>query len=244
MPDIARRVYLAASLLAAVAGLAAGQDHPGKPPEPPTEKPAPAAKVEISILPATEISPVRGDDVRTRTIGFVKGLRYILPLNWTHEDPPNAMRLKQIKIPPLSNEANAPGTLTITGDIGGSVDDNIARWVAQFKDLEGVPTQQDLQFRKSPLLVTQVIATGTLNVGRPGGEPEWQPETTLYGAVVQGGPEGIIFIKAWGPKGTMKERRVAWDVFIRNLVIMAPPEDVRDRPRPPSPPPTENPKKE
>ncbi|MBL8745632.1 MAG: hypothetical protein JNK58_04655 [Phycisphaerae bacterium] len=196
-------------------------------PEPPRQ---PAGEVAISVLPQAEIGPKLGDDVRVKQIGFVKGLRYVLPVNWTPETPDNPMRLVQIRIPPLANELHGDGTLVISAGIGGSVDDNIARWVAQFTEVEGVPTQQDLQITGSPLLVTQVIATGTYNAGMPGAEPVLQPNTTMWGAIVQGGPEGVVFIKAVGPKETMQERHVAWEVFVRNLVVMKKPRVLRKPP--------------
>lgn len=181
------------------------------------------AGVDVQVLPSETITPKMGDDARIKQMAFVKGVRYLLPIKWEPQIPDNPMRLAQVLIPPLSNEAHGPGLLVISGGIGGSVDENVARWIAQFKDTEGVPTQQDLQIQGSPLLVTQVIATGTFNAAMPGAEPRLVPNQTLYGAIVQGGPEGTIYFKAVGPKETMAERRVAWEVMVRNLRIMEKP---------------------
>lgn len=248
------RHTLLASFLIAGSSVASAQD-PVKPPPTPPAAPAsqgskPDDSVTINVLPQAQIAPKLGDDLRVKQIGFVKGLRYLLPLKWTPEKPDNPMRLAQVRIPPLSNELHGNGLLVISGGIGGSVDDNIARWVAQFSETEGVPTQQDLQITGSPLLITQVIATGTYNAGMPGKEPALQPNTTLWGAIVEGGPEGIVFFKAVGPKETMAERGVAWDIIIRNLVVMPKP---RQPPNPPgqqpatddgqSPPPPNAPQK-
>lgn len=189
--------------------------------------------VTIDVLPPREIAARLGDDAQVRQIGFVKGLRYILPMYWKKEQPSNPMRLVQVRIPPLFNETHEPGLMVISGGIGGSVEDNVARWVAQFTDIEGVATQQDLPIAGTPLLATEVIVTGTYNAGMPGGEPDPKPGTTLYGAIVQGGPEGTIFIKATGPKETMAERRQSWDIFIRNLKIIPRP---KDAPLPPDAP--------
>lgn len=209
------------------------------PSTPQAPKPAPTGDVEVQVLPAQNIDAKMGDDARIKQMGFVKGLRYLLPIKWEAQIPDNPMRLAQINIPPLSNEAFGPGLLVITGGIGGTVDENVARWVAQFKETEGVPTQQDLQITNTPLLVTQVIATGTFNAAMPGAEPMNVPNQTLYGAIVQGGPEGTVFFKAVGPKETMAERRVAWDILIRNLRIMKKPRG--ELPPPPGPrAPTEN----
>lgn len=216
--------FAVSSLLAIGAPAALAQDPIKPPPSPPASHGSkPDSNVAINVLPQQEIAPKLGDDVRVKQIGFVKGLRYLLPVKWTPEKPENPMRLAQVRIPPLANELHGDGLLVISGGIGGSVDDNIARWVAQFSEVDGVPTQQDLQITGTPLLVTQVIATGTYNAGMPGREPSLQPNTTMWGAIVQGGPEGVVFFKAVGPKETMAERHVAWEVFVRNLAIMKAP---------------------
>lgn len=224
--------------------------------EPPADKPAPAPPalpapsapgkngVEIVVLPASDVQAKLGDDASVKQIGFVPGytLRFLLPFKWKAEDPSHPLRLVQIRISPGANAALGDGVLTISGGIGGSVEDNIARWVAQFSEIEGQATQQDLQVLGTPLLVTEVIATGTLNTATPGGAPDLKPNWTLYGAIVQGVPEGTLFIKAIGPMETMKERRGAWEMFVRNLRIVerpkhvSPPPDHLDRPLPPPPP--------
>lgn len=232
---------LAAAFSVAVLAAPALAQDPQRPADS-TPAPKPDDGVTINVLPQDVITPKLGDDLRVKQIGFVKGLRYLLPIKWTAEKPSNPMRLAQIRIPPLSNELHGDGLLVISAGIGGSVEDNVARWIAQFTETEGVPTQQDLQISGSPLLVTQVIATGTYNAGMPGQAPDLKPETTLWGAIVQNGPEGTVFFKAVGPKQTMAERTVAWDILIRNLKIQEKPRVLPTAPgRAPSEPPAEQP---
>lgn len=127
-------------MLAMTSTLAAQEPsrEPGKssPSTPQSPKPASTGDVEVQVLPAQNIVAKMGDDARIKQMGFVKGLRYLLPIKWEPQIPDNPMRLAQIKIPPLSNEAFGPGLLVITGGIGGTVDENVARWVAQFKETD------------------------------------------------------------------------------------------------------------
>jgi hypothetical protein len=228
------------ALLSVGVSSAVGEPPSEQPPKPPTDQGSPAKPaVEIQVLPSSDVQAKLGDDANVRQIGFVPGyaLRYLVPFKWKPEDPSHPMRLVQMRISAGANAALGDGVLAITGGIGGSVDDNVARWVAQFAELEGVATQQDLQIVGTPLLVTQVIATGTFDAASPGAAAELKPNMTLYGAIVQGVPEGTLFIKAVGPKETMAERRLAWDVFIRNLRIMERPKQIGpEESRGPTPP--------
>lgn len=200
----------------------------------PASKPAPADPVlQITVLPQKEIFAEPGFEAMTRRISWVKGLRYLVPTRAEVEKPSNAMRLAQIRLLAIPDSGHGDALITISGDIGGSVEDNVARWVGQFSELQGVPTQQDLILSKEGLRITEVIVTGTYTASMAGADAEPQKDTTLYGAVVEGGPEGTVFIKAVGPKQTLAARKGAWDMITRNLRVTPKPELRKDEPQKP-----------
>lgn len=190
--------------------------------------PAPAESkdhvLEITILPPKDIAARPGDDMRVKRIGWVKGVRYLVPDKWTVRPPSNAMRLVEMVIPEPSGSGKGDGGLMMFGDIGGSVEDNIARWVDQFIEVDGTATQQDLSIINDQIRITQVVVTGTYVPMTAAGKGEPLAGWTLFGAIVQNGPEGIVFIKATGPKDTMAARRADWDMLIRNLRVIPKPE--------------------
>jgi len=102
-------------------------------------------------------------------------------------------------------------------NIGGTVDDNINRWLGQFTDVVGQPTKQELTL--GLLVITQVVIEGTYNAAMPGAPAQPTPNTMLYGAIIEGGEAGPLFVRMTGPADTMKARRMGWDVFIRNFTI-------------------------
>ncbi len=199
-------------------------DESGKP-----DSPAPASrdasgKVEIKVLPEKTLIPNPGDAPVMPKMQFVQGLGYRLPSRWQAEEPSNPMRLAQIKIPaPQGGFGEGHGLLTVTANIGGSVDDNIGRWVAQFTDVAEAPTLQ--KYKLGILSVHELRVTGTYNAKMPGaGDDKPMADTTLFAAIVEGGPAGPVFFKAVGPKFTMQSRQNAWMMFLRNIGVDVRPE--------------------
>lgn len=185
--------------------------------------------LKVLVLPQGKVNRRTADEIRVLKIGWARGISYIVPPRFVPEKPAHEMRIAQLRILSDQDDRSLEGLLVISGGIGGSVEDNVARWVSQFRDLEGVPTQQDLVVADTDLIVTEVVVTGTYNAAMPGSPPDPRPDQTLLGAIVQGGPEGLVFIKAVGPKQTMAERRESWNLLIRNLRVQPHPRDFKPR---------------
>lgn len=202
--------------------------------EPPSSTPAGGSEdddpvLKILVLPQGKVERRPADEIRVSKIGWVRGISYLVPPRFVPEKPANEMRIAQMRILPSQDDESLEGLLVISGGIGGGVEDNVARWVSQFRDLEGVPTQQDLLVLGTDLVVTEVVVTGTYDAAMPGSPPDLKPDQTLLGAIVQGGPDGLVFIKAVGPKQTMAERRESWNLLIRNLRVQPHPRDFKPR---------------
>ena len=139
-------------------------------------------------------------------------ITFQLPAGWNAEPPSSSMRVAQATIPSDAGAAQLAVFFFGEGQ-GGSVEDNIKRWISQVEFAAGSATQRE-QFDAHGYLITWVDFEGTLKPAPMGGGPqEPQPNARLLGAVVEG-PGGPWFFKATGPSATLAPQR---DAFIRML---------------------------
>ncbi len=88
---------------------------------------------------------------------------------------------------------------------GGSATDNLDRWARTMTDSEGNPVAPELGVIDSNGLRTVTgIYTGTYLSGPPGGERTSLEGWMLLGAVVEGGPEGTVFLRLSGPETALR----------------------------------------
>ncbi|MHC4609231.1 MAG: hypothetical protein ACYS7M_02655 [Planctomycetota bacterium] len=135
----------------------------------------------------------------------VAGLRFDIPEGWESQKPRSSMRAAQYSLP---GEAG-PAELAVFPGIGGTVQANIDRWIAQFKDPENPDGKVDSEvktFEKGGLKLSIVRASGTHTPARMG--PSAPPTDSvsayaLFGVIVEGGPQGTLFIKTTGPLATI-----------------------------------------
>lgn len=84
---------------------------------------------------------------------------------------------------------------------GGSVDENVGRWLDQFSQPDGRPTREAAEIEEREiegLSVTTVSVTGTFSGLRGTGAEENAEGYALRGAIVEA-PEGLVFFKLLGP---------------------------------------------
>lgn len=98
---------------------------------------------------------------------------------------------------------------------GGSVQENIDRWIGQMEAPGGQSSRQAANIttgERNDLTITRVDMRGTF-VGRRGmtdslsAHPRWR----LLGAIVEGGPEGLVFFKITGPEAGVTAAEQAFD---------------------------------
>jgi len=99
---------------------------------------------------------------------------------------------------------------------GGSVDDNMKRWIGQFE-----PAQQEAQPHKrtiSGLNVTTIDLSGTYTgAGGPMATAKTiKPGYRLLGAIVEA-PEGLIFIKFTAPAKTAAANQANFENLLKSL---------------------------
>jgi hypothetical protein len=142
-------------------------------------------------------------------------IQFDIPDNWQQQPPASSMRLAQATIP----GAGGPGDLAVfffgPGG-GGGVEANIQRWVEQMDPAPGSNPQPEI-FEANGFRVTWIDVSGTLLPSNMGTGPATeQPNSRLYGAVVEG-PGGPWFFKATGPEATLTAERENFLKMLRSV---------------------------
>jgi hypothetical protein len=102
--------------------------------------------------------------------------------------------------------------------MGGSVRENIDRWVGQFQTADGAPmTDAEVDDRTVaglPVHVVDVTGTFASSMGMGAGEP--QTDHRLIGAIVEA-PDGPVFFKLLGPKDTVATAEDAFGALLESI---------------------------
>jgi hypothetical protein len=188
-----------------------------------SEAPAPVAaapqRVEThgEIGAASSVVPTAGSASAGLAIdlGVLTGT---LPNGWIAGAPSSSMRVAEIALPSAAGDA-------VNGELvafyfgpgqGGSVDDNIDRWVGQ---MEGAGEPKRETFFAGGMPVTTVEVGGTFSAtsmrpDAPAGPP--QENFRMLGAIAES-PRGSVFIKATGPDATMQAHRERFMEFVKSF---------------------------
>ncbi len=143
------------------------------------------------------------------------GLRWTIPAGW-ETAAARSMRVATYAIPAASGqEAGECGVFFFGRGQGGSVEDNLARWVNQF---ENPSTPKKTQTTVNGLKVHEIDLTGTYT--SPGGpmmqsqgkKPGWR----LLGAIVEA-PDGPVFFKCTGPAATMAKAEKDFQALVKSV---------------------------
>jgi hypothetical protein len=147
--------------------------------------------------------------------GSAGGVRWVLPARWQASGP-RPMRMATYTIPAApGSEAGECGVFYFGQGRGGSVEENLDRWVKQFESA-GPPKRSEQNIRG--LKVHRIDVSGSyLTPGGPmmqsqGKKPGWR----LIGAIVEA-PEGLVFFKAVGPAATMQKAEKDFEELVASL---------------------------
>jgi len=150
----------------------------------------------------------------------IEGLEVRVPANWTSETPDGSMRKAQYAIAGSGGEGTA--VLYFFGtDQGGSTQDNIDRWIAQFEDPEGGNLKEKAQVgtvSNHGLTSTHVYVEGTMKPAPRMGVAEAHEGWAMLGGVVEG-PGGPWFWKATGPEATIAEAKATFEYMLSELRV-------------------------
>lgn len=105
---------------------------------------------------------------------------------------------------------------------GGSVDDNIGRWLEQFTQPDGRPTREVAEIDEREVdgvPITVVRARGTFSGMRGAGAAENAEGYALLGAIVEA-PEGLVFFKMLGTEGAIHDAERAFEATLASIQIV------------------------
>ncbi len=159
---------------------------------------------------APSVEPATGLEVTLR------GVTANLPDTWTEEQPSSSMRVAQFLAPGDDDDDAAGVVITHFGPQGaGDTESNIARWAGQVSNPQGPPIRAS--WTQGALEIHTLRATGVFSAGMAMSSDGPQAGWTLYGAIVNGGPEGPIYIKMTGPSVTVEANTQAFESMLVSL---------------------------
>ncbi len=166
----------------------------------------------VSLSPPQKSSvQVEGNQVKIGPISFE------IDPNWIAESPSSRFRAAQFRLPPAEGEAK-PVELAIFQGIGGTAEQNIQRWINQFKQPDGKPSSEAAHIDKKEIdgFNVQVLdITGTYSAGMMGSGGPQENQRML--AAVAEGPGGPWHFKLVGPEKTVAHWKPAFEALIASL---------------------------
>lgn len=147
---------------------------------------------------------------------IANGLLIPVPEGWTAEPVGQTsmnIRLGQMR---LGGIDGPEGIMAITGNIGGGVDNNIARWASQIREPIGEPVRERIDLG-SGLTLHTFRMEGSFH---PGAMSPNAPVLTDYlslGAIVAGGPRGDVFFKLTAPTKVLGPHEERWNAMLRQI---------------------------
>ncbi len=149
---------------------------------------------------------------------LVKNISYKLPDDWKAISSDKQFRLLEISL-----ETNEDFSLVVFNNIQGTADQNIDRWISQFKqdetfDRENIIIKRDSLDSK---YVTSIEMYGTYEVPRMGNNSApvvVQSNYGLLGGVVEF-PNSLYFLKAVGNNDLIKENSVSFEEFLYSIEL-------------------------
>ena len=150
------------------------------------------------------------------------GIKWTMPAGWKSESA-RPMRAATYRVPATAGdkEDGECAVFYFGAGQGGNVEDNLKRWVGQFEQPDGKPSQQVARIRKESfngLPVTTVDLAGTyLGAGGPMAPGKiTKPGYRLLGAIGMGS-EGPVFFKFTGPAKTVAANQAAFQNLLKSL---------------------------
>ena len=144
------------------------------------------------------------------------GVTWTAPAAWK-ADAPRQMRAATYIVAPAKGDTDSGECAVFffgTGQ-GGSVDDNVERWVKQF-DGGKAPAKKKEKLGGFDVTTVELAGTYQQSMGGPMGPKTPKPGFKLLGAIVEG-PQGNVFFKFTGPAKTVDAARADFMKMLKEL---------------------------
>ena len=150
----------------------------------------------------------------------VEAFTFAVPEGWKSMTPSSPMRKAQLEI------ARGPEKAEVTffhfgADQGGTAEDNVARWYAQFPGSEKNRITEHMQI--ASVRITFAMTDGTFSSGMPGGPTTPMEGYALCGAILESAA-GNVFVKMTGPGAVVKASTEAFKKMITDAAKSAAPQ--------------------
>lgn len=180
-----------------------------------------SASPDVSEAPAPPVDRLAlSDDAELQPV-TVAGLTFDIPASWqtVPQGQLSPMRAAQANLPAVGGGERG-GELVVFhfgAGQGGGTQANIDRWVGQIQ-LDAGTTPIVYNQVRDGLMLTELYCRGTLLPSTMGtGPTEAQPGSALVGLIVEGGPDGNIFIKVTGDAGTLDAAAPAFATMVDSM---------------------------
>jgi hypothetical protein len=143
-----------------------------------------------------------------------------VPESWKKKTPKSRIIEFEYEIPAVEGD-ETPGRMTVMG-AGGSIEDNISRWVGQFEMKGGVkPKKEETKIAGQKVYLVDIAGTYKDTPGGPfaGGKPVLREDYRMLAAIIATEKDGQQFIKFYGPKATVEKNEEGFKKMIDSLKV-------------------------
>ena len=164
------------------------------------------------LFAAATIFVLAGGTAPAESPGPIKigAFTFTVPDGWKVVTPSSPMRKAQLEIAQGSDRAEVTFFEFGAGQ-GGSAEDNVARWFAQFLGTEAKRKTENAQ--AGPVKITFATTEGTFSSGMPGGPTTPMNGYALCGAILENS-DAKVFIKMTGPEAIVKSANEAFKKMV------------------------------
>lgn len=170
----------------------------------------------VALASSITANQVEAQQDRTVRLG---AFQVTAPEKWVRKPPQSRITSDEFAAPAAEGD-KADGRFTVTA-AGGSVDDNINRWIGQFKQADGSATKDQAKVSKQEIAgqtVHLVDISGTYDDRPPfaPGQGVQREKYRMLAAVVVT-KEGNFFLKFYGPRLTITENEKPFHEMVQSL---------------------------
>jgi hypothetical protein len=177
----------------------------------------------LCLLTGFSTAAVAQEKAGDRTVSLGDGkLTLTAPEGWAKKQPTSRIVEAEFATPPAKGD-ETPGRLTAMG-AGGSVEQNVDRWVAQFAGEGGEaarPKLDKLTVGGAEVQIVELSGTYKDTPGGPfaGAKPVMRDNYRMLGAIIQTKDAGNYFLKLYGPKATITEAEKGFHEMVKSLKV-------------------------
>lgn len=177
-----------------------------------------AAALLVGLLNVGPVASTQGEEMK-----LAEGKLVVTPPeSWKKVTPKSRIVEHEYQVPAAEGDEN-DGRMTVMG-AGGSIDDNINRWVGQFQ-LKGDAKPKKEEAKIAGQKVYLVDISGTYKDTPPGAgpfsgaKPILREDYRMLAAIIATEKDGQHFIKFYGPKATVAKNEDAFKKMIDSLKV-------------------------